>query len=120
MPDNDELRKRTKDLALRILKVVEALPNNIAARTVAQQLLRSSTSAAANYRAACRGRSKAEFFSKLCIVVEEMDETLFWLEFISEGGLMAEKRLAPLRREALELTSIFSAARHSARSGASR
>src|SRR6266571_1871525 len=84
----DELKKRTKQFALRILKLISALPNTTAGRTIGNQLARSGTSVPANYRAACRGRSKAEFISKLGVVEEEADESAFWLELIIEGGLL--------------------------------
>jgi four helix bundle protein len=78
----EDLKKRTKQFALRVLKLVAALPNNVQGRAVGGQLVRAGTSVASNYRAACRGRSKAEFVAKLGIVVEEADESAFWLELI--------------------------------------
>ena len=77
------LKQRTKDFALRIIRLFQALPKTDEARIIGKQLLRSTTSVASNYRAACRARSDAEFFSKISIVVEEADETLFWLELLS-------------------------------------
>ena len=85
--NEDELRKRTKQFALRIMKLVVALPNNTLGRAIGNQLVRCGTSVGANYRAACRGRSKAEFIAKLGIVLEEADESEFWLELIIDGGL---------------------------------
>src|SRR5580692_2300241 len=82
------LRLRTKEFALRILKLVRALPNNQESWVLSKQLLQSGTSVGANYRAVCRARSKAEFVAKLGIVLEEADETVFWLELITESGLM--------------------------------
>ena len=92
----DDLKKRTKRFALRILKLVAALPRTIAGRTIGNQLARSGTSVPANYRAACRARSKAEFISKLGIVEEEADESAFWLEMIIEGELLKKQRVEPL------------------------
>ena len=80
--DEEELKQRTKKFALRVLKLVEALPKTIGGQVVERQLAKSGTSVAANYRAACRGRSKAEFISKLGIVEEEADESAFWMELI--------------------------------------
>ena len=82
--NEDDLKKRTKQFALRILKLVAALPRTIAGRTIGGQLARSGTSVAANYRAACRARSKAEFISRLGVVEEEADESALWLELIIE------------------------------------
>ena len=86
--DADELKQRTKQFALRVLKLVEALPNNLQGRAVGGQLVRAGTSVGSNYRAACRGRSRAEFAAKLGIVEEEADESAFWLELIIEGSLL--------------------------------
>ncbi len=109
-----DLKLRTKQLALRLLKLIDALPNSIAGRTVANQLARSGTSVAANYRAACRGRSKKEFIAKLGIVVEEADETAFWLEMIIEGELLPGKLVQPILEEALEITAIMVSSRKTA------
>jgi len=103
----DDLKKRTKRFALRILKLVSALPNTVQGRTVGGQLARAGTSVGANYRAACRGRSKAEFVAKLGIVIEEADESGFWLELIIEGELLRAELVQPLLDEANELTSIM-------------
>ena len=116
MTTNEELRQRTKQLALRLIRLVRSLPNRVDGQVIGRQLLRSGTSAAANYRATCRARSKAEFVAKLSIVVEEMDETLFWLELVSESGMVQARRLEGLLREATELTAIFASARRTARS----
>jgi four helix bundle protein len=110
-----ELLDRTKTFALRVIKLVNALPANTAGRTIGGQLLRSGTSVAANYRAACRGRSKAEFIAKLGIVEEEADESCLWLELIIESKLMEEKLALPLLKEAHELTAIMAASKMSAR-----
>jgi four helix bundle protein len=106
-----ELKQRTKAFALRILKLVDSLPNRISARVLANQIARSGTSVAANYRSACRGRCKAEFIAKLGIAEEEADETELWLELIEEHGLLSAQKLGDLRREAGELTAILAASR---------
>jgi four helix bundle protein len=86
--DEDELKKRTKRFGLRIIKLVNALPKTITGRAIGGQLVRAGTSVGANYRAACRSRSKAEFIARLGVVEEEADESGYWLEMITEGGLM--------------------------------
>ena len=106
-----ELQQRTKGFALRVLKLIEQLPNTIGGRVLANQVARSATSIGANYRAACRARSRAEFASKLGTVAEEADESLYWLELIRDGNFVAEKKLASLVSEADELTAIFTAGR---------
>src|SRR5437870_7154303 len=95
----DELKTLTKKFALRIIKVSRALPRCPEARVIGHQLLRSGTSVAANYRAACRSRSRADFISKLGIVEEEADETVFWLEFLGDAGLVRKERLSSLLSE---------------------
>ncbi len=109
-----ELRARTKQFALRVLKLVAALPKTIEGRAIANQLVRCGTSVAANYRSACRARSKTEFVAKLGIVLEEADETQLWLELIVEGKLLSSKRVEPLLNEATELVAIFVTSRKSA------
>jgi four helix bundle protein len=111
---NAELQRRTKAFALRVLTLVEHLPNSIGGRVLANQLARSATSVGANYRAACRARSRAEFASKLGTVAEEADESLFWLELIDEGKFIPQKKVASLLIEADELTAIFTSGRRSA------
>ncbi|PYS38841.1 MAG: four helix bundle protein [Acidobacteria bacterium] len=110
----DELKKRTKQFALRILKLVAALPNTVAGRAIGGQLVRAGTSVGANYRAACRGRSKAEFVAKMGIAEEEADESAYWMEVIIEGELLKRKQVEPLLTEAEELTKIFAQSRISA------
>jgi len=110
----DDLKKRTKLFALRILKLVAALPKTIAGRTIAGQLVRSGTSVAANYRASCRARSKAEFISRLGVVEEEADESALWLELIIEGALMKPSLVKPLWVEANELVAIMTSSRKTA------
>ena len=109
-----ELKNRTKEFALRILKLVSALPNTIAGRAVGNQVVRSGTSVAANYRATCRARSKAEFVAKIGVVLEEVDETLLWLELVSESRMLPPKRVEPLLIEANELVAIMVTSRQSA------
>ena len=106
-----ELQQRTKGFALRVLKLIEQLPNTIGGRVLANQVERSATSVGANYRAACRAPSRAEFASKLGTVAEEADESLYWLELIRDGNFVPEKKLASLVSEADELTVIFTAVR---------
>ena len=109
--DAGELKKRTKRFALRILKLVAALPNTVQGRTVGGQLVRAGTSVGANYRAACRGRSKAKFIAKLGVVEEEADESAYWLELIIDGELSNAKVVTPLLEEANELTKIMARSR---------
>jgi four helix bundle protein len=111
-----ELKQRTKQFALRINKLISALPRTTEGRAIAAQLLRSGTSVGANYRAACRGRSKAEFISKLGTVQEEADESAYWMELIIDGGLLRQEQAQPLHQEACELTAIMAASRTSAAS----
>ena len=112
--DAEELKKRTKRFALRILKLVAALPSTVQERTVGGQLVRAGTSVGANYRAACRGRSKAEFIAKLGVVEEEADESAFWMELIIEGPMLKPKLVQPLLEEANQLTKIMAKSRISA------
>ena len=109
-----ELKARTKKFALRILSAVDALPNSVKGRAIASQLVRSGTPVAANYRAACRARSRAEFVAKIGIVEEEADETAFWLELIIDTGLVKQAQVQPLLDEAGELVAIMAASRKSA------
>ena len=103
--NKEELLLRTKQFGIRALKLVRALPKDVAGRALANQLVRSGTSVGANYRAACR--AKAEFRAKLGIVLEEADESAFWLELIMEDGMLSKTRVNPLRVEADELCAIF-------------
>jgi four helix bundle protein len=105
--NNQDLKARTKQFALRILRLYRSLPAKEEARILGRQLLRSGTSVGANYRAACRARSRAEFIAKLGIVLEEADETIFWLELLLEGGIIKHEKLDALLKEADELTAIF-------------
>jgi four helix bundle protein len=110
-----QLRNRTKAFALRVIRMSQVLPKGREANVIAHQILRSATSMAANYRAG-RARSKAEFVSKLGIVVEESDETVFWLELLVESGIVKEGKIGQLLAEANELLAIFASSRGTARS----
>jgi four helix bundle protein len=114
--NEQEMIARTKQFALRTMKLVGALPKSIEGRAIGGQLIRSGTSVAANYRAACRARSKAEFIAKLGTVEEEADEGAFWLELIIEGGLLAAAQVQPLLTEASELVAITAASKKTASS----
>jgi four helix bundle protein len=107
--NTQELKDRTKAFALRVMNLVEALPKSIKGRAIANQLIRSGTSVAANYRAACRARSKAEFISKIGIVEEEADESALWMELIIEDKLLPAKKVRGLHSEASELVAIMAA-----------
>jgi four helix bundle protein len=112
---HQELKDRSKVFALRIIKMSEALPRTRAANVITNQVLRSATSMAANYRAAGRARSRAEFAAKLGVVVEEADETVFWLEMLVESGIVPAKKMHELLGEASQLMLIFSAKRRTAK-----
>ena len=107
--DREELRSRTKQFALCVMKMADALPRTAKGRILADQILRSATSVASGYRAACRGRSRADWIDKIGRTLEEADETLLWLELIEEDRLLAAPRLASIQQEASELTAIFTA-----------
>jgi four helix bundle protein len=109
-----ELLQRTKQFALRIFKLVGVLPQTIQGRAVAAQLIRSGTSVAANYRAACRARSKPEFIAKLGVVEEEADESAFWLELIIETGLLSAAKVTPLLTEAGEIVAMMASSKKTA------
>ena len=113
--NKEELKHRTKQFGLRILHLADSLPNNISGRTIANQIARSGTSVGANYRAACRARSKAEFIAKLGTVEEEADESAYWIEMIIEAGLITNNLMDPLLQEANELTAIMAASRKTAK-----
>ncbi len=112
---SEELKTRTKEFAHRCVKLAMALPNTPLGNHIGGQLIRSSTSVAANYRAACIAQSKASFISKLSIVIEEADESYFWFEFIIDENLLKNNLVEPLLKEADELTAIFIASRKTAR-----
>src|SRR4249919_1202794 len=109
-----ELLQRTKQFALRIFKLVGVLPQTIQGRAVAAQLIRSGTSVAANYRAACRARSKPEFIAKLGVVEEEADESAFWLELIIETDLLSDAKVRALLVEAGEIVAIMASSKKTA------
>ncbi|MFN3167881.1 MAG: four helix bundle protein [Phycisphaeraceae bacterium] len=111
----DELQVRTKLFAQRVVKLVDALPSSVAGREIGRQLLRSATSVGANFRAARRGRSSREYLAKISIVVEEADESEYWLELIRDCGLLSKRQVGPLLQEATELTKIFASTRRTAR-----
>lgn len=110
-----ELKERTIQFAVRVLKLADALPNTASGRTVANQVARSGCSVAANYRAALRGKSRPDFINKITIVLEEADETDLWIEIARRRGLISERRVGGLQIEAVELTKIFNATRTTAR-----
>ena len=107
----EAFKKRTKLYAVDSIKLFNALPKNEESRIIGRQFLRSSTSMAANYRACCRARSKAEYFSKLSIAVDEADETLFWLELFVDSEILKENSISHLKREITEILMILSSAR---------
>jgi four helix bundle protein len=108
----NELKARTKRFALRVMALIDALPNTVKGRVIANQIMRSATSVGANYRS--RARSKAEFISKIGVVEEEADETAFWLELIIDSGIRRKKQIEPLLQEANELVAIMASSRKSA------
>jgi four helix bundle protein len=110
----EELKKRTKQFAIRVVRMVQAPPKTDGAWVIGKQILRSATSVAANYRAVCRARSKAEFIAKIGVVVEEIDESVFWLELLVETDIVAQSRLGDLYKVATELLAIFAASQHTA------
>ena len=110
-----QLQGRTKQFVLRSIRVFKALPPTEEARVVGKQFLRSASSVGANYRAVCRARSQNEFFAKMSITVEEADESLFWMEIMSEAGILPSEKLKALMDEAEELIKILSTARKNAK-----
>ena len=112
--NEEELKRRTKQYALRAMRLERSLPKTTEGRAIGNQLVRSATSVGANYRAACRSRSKAEFFAKLGTVEEEADESAFWMELIVEGKLVKEELISPLLQEANEIVLIMTSSRMSA------
>jgi len=110
----DELKQRTKNFAVRVTRLVDALPNTVKGRAIANQIIRSATSVAANYRAACCARSRAEFIAKIGVVKEEADETAFWLKLIVDTDVCGQSQTEPLINEAGELVAIMAASRKSA------
>ena len=115
--DAEEMKSRTKALGLRILRLCEALPDTPVARVIRNQLMRSGTSVGANYRAACRAKSKADFISKMATVEEETDESMYWMELIVEAGLMSRRCSSDLYHEADEVLAIVVSSIRSAKTG---
>ena len=111
----EQLRDRTKSFALRVIRLFRSLPYRTDCQVLGKQLLRCSTSVAANYRAACRARTKVEFIAKMGIVVEESDEAILWLELLTESGIVSTEKTESLLSEAHELTAIFTSSRRTAR-----
>jgi four helix bundle protein len=116
MSQAEELKSRTKKFAIRIVKLFRSLPRTEEARVIGKQVLRSGTSVAANYRAVCRARSMAEFIAKIGVVVEEADETVFWLELLVETEIIQEEKMKNLLLEANELLAVFAASQYTAKS----
>lgn len=114
--EKEELQRRTKQFALAVIRFDGKLPRSRAGMVIGNQLLRAATSVGANYRAACRARSRADFISKIGIVEEEADECAYWLELIQEGNLLPAEEITPLLQEARELTAIFTASGRTAKS----
>ncbi len=114
---SEDLKIRTKKFALRIVKLVESLPKTPTARVIGNQLLRCGTSVAANYRASCRAKSKADFISKMGTVEEESDESAFWIEMLVDTDLVKETKVMDLLNEAEQLTKIFVSSINTARGG---
>ncbi|MDF7814426.1 four helix bundle protein [Hymenobacter sp. YC55] len=117
---NDNIRTRTKQASLRVIRLYQQLPHTGEATVLGKQLLRCSTSVAANFRAACRGRSAAEWYAKLCICVEEADETLFWLELLGDAAILPKARLSELEKEYLEIVSLLASIRKKTKAKLSR
>ncbi len=113
----EELSKRTKAFALRVIRLVDALPRRRTADIIGRQILRSGTSVGANYRAACRARSKAEFIAKMGIVEEEIDESICWMDLLVDAGFVKSKVLAALMKEAREILAITVSSINTARGG---
>ena len=103
----EQLKQRTKLFALRVVKLFQSLPKTVESQIIGKQLLRSATSVAANYRAACRARSNPEYYSKISIVIEEADETMFWLEMLWESGIIKQELLGSLYSENEEILKIM-------------
>jgi four helix bundle protein len=114
---HENLKQRTKDFALRVIRLSEAMPRSIPGDVLSRQIVRSATSVAANYRSACRGKSRADFIAKMGIVEEEADESALWLELIAEAGLLPDAKTTALHTEAGELTAIAVSSIRTARAG---
>ena len=116
----DEFRARTKAYALRVIQLVQALPHNAVADVIGKQLVRSATSVGANYRACCNARSRVEFIAKLGVVVEEIDESLYWLEVITGSEILSSSETLRVHGEAAELRAIFAKSLGTARANLKR
>lgn len=114
--DEVQFKDRTKQVALRIIRVVDALPTTTVAGVIGRQILRSGTSVGANYRAACRGKSPADVIAKLAIVEEEADETMYWLELLAETKMLPAKRLSDLQNELNQIIAMVVASQKTLRS----
>ena len=110
----DEMKKRTKQFALRTMKLCDSLPHTRSGNVIANQLIRSATSVEANYRAACRARSTPDFISKIGVTLEEADESVYWMEIIVESGMKSSKQMSLLMKEGNELVAIFVASSNTA------
>ncbi|MEX2162302.1 MAG: four helix bundle protein [Anaerolineales bacterium] len=118
--NRQELQTRTRQFGLRVIKLVDSLPRTKGAGVIGRQLLRSATAVGANYRSACRGRSRADFVSKLGIALEEADESLYWMELLVESGLVSKKRISDLLDEANQIVSILAASSKTVRTNPDR
>ena len=116
----EKLKKRTKDFAIRIVKLYRALPNTGDAKVIGNQFIRSGTAIAANYRASCRARSNAEFIAKIGVVVEEADETVFWLEILVDCEIFSDAKMKDMIQEGNELLAIFAASQSTAKKNSKR
>jgi len=114
----ERFRERTKQFALSVIRLYRSLPFRTDTQVLGKQLLRCGTSVAANYRAVCRARSRAEFIAKIGIVVEEVDEAVLWLELLTESGIISREKTEELLREARELTAVFAASQRTAKNAA--
>jgi four helix bundle protein len=115
----DEFKKRTRAFALRVVRLTEALPKTRTADVIGKQLLRCGTSVGANYRAACRAKSQADFIAKMGIVEEEADETIYWMELLVESGSIEQERVANLLDEANQIVALVVSSIRTARSNKS-
>jgi len=118
--DSEELKARTRDFGIRVIRLVEALPKSQSSGVIGRQLLRSGTSVGANYRSACRARSRPDFISKVGIAIEEADESLYWMELLIQAGILGKNTLVPLMQEGNELISILTASVKTARAALKR
>jgi four helix bundle protein len=112
---SSDLRQRTKQYALRVIRMAESLPRSYAAEVLGKQALRSGTSVGAHYREACRARSRAEFISKMEVGLQELDESTYWFELLVESGIVPEKKMSALCAEGGELTAIFASSVNTAK-----